>query len=114
MPNSKLEILVLDCHDVCDDNLNYLCHLEVHFLPIHSILRKLYKIRETELRIVKEYPNNNFVAEATSEHVFFEGNSKEEIKKKILEWVDNMFHPEMKPHYIRFKYSKEELIKISK
>jgi hypothetical protein len=52
MPNSKLEILVLDCHDVCDDNLNYLCHLEVHFLPIHSILRKFYKIRETNIKLL--------------------------------------------------------------
>jgi hypothetical protein len=52
MPNSKLKILVIDCHDVCDDNLNYLCHLEVLFLSIRSILRKFYKIRETNIKLL--------------------------------------------------------------
>jgi hypothetical protein len=31
-------------YDMCDDNLNYLCHVAVHFPTIRTMLRKFYKI----------------------------------------------------------------------
>jgi channel protein (hemolysin III family) len=73
-----------------------------------------YPISSRITIIVKEFPNNNFKASATSEHVFFEGSSLEEIKTKVMEWVESNFHKEMKPERVNFKYFKEENIILDK
>jgi channel protein (hemolysin III family) len=63
--------------------------------------------------IVKEFPNNIFKASATSEHIHFEGSSVEEIKSKVMDWIEQEFHHEMKPERVNFKYFKEENILVN-
>lgn len=77
-----------------------------HWRLIYKISK--YPISSRITIIVKEYPDQTYKAVATSEHAQFSGESLEDIKSKVMSWVEQKFHNEMKPNLINFKYTKEE------
>ena len=71
-----------------------------------------YPISSRVTIIVKEFPNNDFRASATSEHVEFQGSSIDDVKTQVMDWINKTFHKDMKPERVTFKYFKEENIQI--
>lgn len=77
----------------------------------------VYKISKfpisSEITInVTEFPGHVFHGVATSEHISFDASSIEEMKTKVMKWVDEKFHRDMRPEVIKFKFFKEEDIKL--
>ena len=77
-----------------------------HWKLVYKISK--YPISSKITIIVREFPDCHYRAEATSEHAYFYANSLEEVKEKVMGWVDDKFHHDMKPTMINFKYFKEE------
>jgi channel protein (hemolysin III family) len=81
-----------------------------HWCLIYKISK--YPISSIITIVVKQYPNGLVKAYATSEHATFEGNSKEDIKKQVFEWIKKKFHNEMQPSKVFFEYRQEEEISL--
>ena len=82
----------------------------MHWLLIYKIAK--FPISSQINILVTEYPNNQFIAKALSEHLEFSANSLDELKNKVMSWVDQSYHQEMRPGHINFKYTKEEIINL--
>ena len=89
------------------------------FVVIGAIFhwKLIYKIAKYPISLkitinVIEYPNNQFIATANSEHKIFSGDSIESIKKQTLNWIDEKFHNDMKPKEILFNFNKSEKVII--
>lgn len=82
-----------------------------HWVLIYKIAG--FPISKKIIILVKCFPDGKFEAKATSEHIYFFGTSKQEIKTRALEWVKKEFHDEMKPNLVTFKYFDEERIDVN-
>lgn len=79
-----------------------------HWKLVYKISK--FPISSKIIIMIREYPNNKFTAEATSEHAYFESDSQEDVKKQVMTWIENKFHNDMQPKLVNFKYFKEENI----
>jgi len=64
--------------------------------------------------IVREFSDESFRAQATSENAIFEAKTLDGIKHQVMAWVKSEFHQEMLPKLINYKYFKEENIHLEK
>jgi channel protein (hemolysin III family) len=99
---------VIESHDVF--HVFVLMAALCHWKLVYQIAK--YPVSAEIVILVTEFPGNVFVGKATSEHKIFNSSSAEQLKKEVLRWVETDFHKDMRPNYIRFKFSQEELIPL--
>jgi channel protein (hemolysin III family) len=62
--------------------------------------------------LVKEKSENELFARAVGESIFVSATSRQELRKRVKEKLDEQFHPRLIPAKIRFRYYRDVVMKM--